>query len=84
MDLCVYLDICNCVAVYEQPTCMHYVNCWYYFHLVLFAKIVFSGFMWHHMWRNVRIELSKDHMEASCYKGSSGNHWATFAGKKQF
>ena len=62
---------------------MHYVNyCISLILYILFAKIVFSGFRWHHMWRNVHIELSKDHLEASCYKKSSGNHWATFAGKK--
>ena len=33
------------------------------------------------MWRNVRIELSSDKMEASCYKGGSTSYWATFAGE---
>jgi hypothetical protein len=35
------------------------------------------GFRWHESRRNVRIELSSDKLEA---KGSSGSHWATFAG----
>ena len=39
-----------------------------------------TEFLWHSTRRNVRIELSSDRLEASHYKGSSGNQWASFAG----
>ena len=39
-----------------------------------------TEFLWHSARRNVRIELSSGRLEASHYKGSSGNQWASFAG----
>ena len=39
-----------------------------------------TEFLWHSTRRNVHIELSSDRLEASHYKGSSGNQWASFAG----
>ena len=42
------------------------------------------AFHWHPIWRNVKIELTDDRLEATWYKGKVHNYWATFAGDKLF
>ena len=45
---------------------------------------LFVDFRWHDLWRNVKIDLSKDKLQAAWTKGGSHNFWATFAGDKPF
>ena len=40
------------------------------------------GFRWHDTWRNVKIDLSSDKLEASWSKGAHHRYWATFAADK--
>lgn len=42
---------------------------------------VFTALRWHSQWRNVKVELSSNRLEAACI-GSS--HWTTFAADKLF
>jgi hypothetical protein len=38
---------------------------------------------WHTKWRSVKVELSRDHLEAA-WLGGSTHHWATFAADRLF
>lgn len=46
--------------------------------------MIILDFCWHSSWRNVKISHSVDKLEASLTKGGSHNHWASFAGDKEF
>lgn len=41
------------------------------------------GMRWHGKWRSVKVELSRDHLEAA-WLGGSTHHWATFAADRLF
>lgn len=41
-----------------------------------------TGMHWHVKWRNLKVELSPDYLEAGYLSGSSSSHWATFAADK--
>lgn len=41
-----------------------------------------TGFRWHETWRNVKIDLSPDKLEASWLKSAHHHYWATFAADK--
>lgn len=60
-------------STHQQPAC---------FTIIVFLFIPTLDFRWHDLWRNVKIDLSRDKLEAAWTKGGSHNFWATFAGDK--
>ena len=77
--MCVCLCVCVCVSFFCMCMCVLCV-CAYASVCLSVCVCVFPAFRWHSKWRNVKVALSPDKLQAMWCGGGTHKYWATFAG----